>query len=77
MARCTTNKSNFSREQCLLAASEPFDLTGGVEAPLDIALDHPGACAIPTDTTTLAATIEGTTSVASRQEWGVRYSLRP
>jgi hypothetical protein len=62
---------------CLLAASGPFDLTAGIEAPLDMALDQAGACPVPTDTTTLAATLEGTTSVASRQEWGVRYSLRP
>jgi hypothetical protein len=62
---------------CLLARTGPLILRAGEGLPVILLFDQADACAVPTDITHLAVVVEGTTEVASRQEWGVAYRLMP
>ena len=64
-------------QACLFASTEPFDLRAGDDAGIDLILDESARCATPTAIATMAAVIEGTVEVASRQEWGVTYTFQP
>lgn len=66
---------------CLIGnASGPAALRAGEARTIEILFDQPdtsGRCRIPLDLIDLALGVEGTTEVASRQEWGIPYHLAP
>lgn len=62
---------------CLVGETGPLSLRPGVVERVDVALDEADDCRTPTDIRTMAAVVEGTIEVASRQEWGVRYAFLP
>ena len=64
-------------QACLFASTGPFELRAGAETGLDLVLDESDRCRTPATIATMAAVVEGTIEVASRQEWGIRYTLQP
>jgi hypothetical protein len=54
-----------------------FDLQPGQPREIQVVFDRADACATPVDLVTMDATAEGVVTIASRQEWGLRYSLAP
>jgi hypothetical protein len=64
-------------QACLFHSTQPFDLRAGTETGIDLVLDGSDACRMPATIATMAAVVEGTVEVASRQEWGVTYTFQP
>ncbi|HET7292323.1 MAG TPA: hypothetical protein VFM88_07855, partial [Vicinamibacteria bacterium] len=64
-------------QACLRAETGPFELRAGDDFGVDLVLDESDRCATPTTIATMAAVVEGTVEVASRQEWGVTYTFQP
>jgi hypothetical protein len=62
---------------CLLGQTGSQVLRPGQAEELEVLLDEAGDCRTPADIRTMAAVVEGTVEVASRQEWGIRYTLMP
>jgi hypothetical protein len=62
---------------CLIGQTGPLTLRPGVVERVDVVLDEADDCRTPTDIRTMAAVVEGTVEVASRQEWGIRYAFLP
>lgn len=62
---------------CLFASTGAFDLNAGQDTAVDMILIDSDRCATPTTIATMAAVVEGTVEVASRQEWGVGYRFQP
>jgi hypothetical protein len=59
---------------CLSASGAGFSLAANTTPIVDLVFDQfDPRCPLPFDSTDLAVTIEGTTEVASRQEFGIRY----
>lgn len=66
-----------SKRACLLASTGPRALRAGGATSVEVVFDDSDACATPFEIATMAAVVEGTIEVASRQEWSVRYSFAP
>lgn len=66
-----------SQRACLLGQSGPSVLRAGQTEDVEVVLDQADQCRTPSDIRTMAAVVEGTIEVASRQEWGIRYTLSP
>lgn len=64
-------------QACLMHSTGPFDLRAGQDTALDFVLDDSDACRMPATIATMAAVVEGTIEVASRQEWSVAYTFQP
>jgi hypothetical protein len=64
-------------QACLMHSTGPFELRAGQDSALDFVLDDSDACRMPATIATMAAVVEGTVEVASRQEWGVAYTFQP
>ncbi len=65
---------------CLQARTGSLLLRAGEAQMVEVAFDLSATgdrCRTPLEITDLALTVEGTTEVASRQEWGLRYRLAP
>jgi hypothetical protein len=63
-----------NRIACLSASGDGFTLAANAVVPLDLVFDQFNAgCVLPFDATDMAVNLEGTTEVASRQEFGIRY----
>ena len=62
---------------CLLTITDPLDLQPGQPRDVEVVFDRADACATPFDLVTMDAAAEGTVSIASRQEWRLRYTLVP
>lgn len=62
---------------CLYTITEPFDLQPGQPREVEVVFDRADACSTPVDLVTMDAAAEGTTAIASRQEWGLLYTLAP
>ena len=65
---------------CLQGRTGGLQLRAGEAQTVEVIFDQPAAsdrCRTPLELTDLALTLEGTTEVASRQEWGLHYSLVP
>lgn len=75
--RFTVSLHDTRLQACLLASTEAFDLRAGDDEGVDLVLDESGRCATPTTIATMAAVIEGSVEIASRQEWGVTYTFQP
>ena len=66
-----------SKPACFLASTGPFALRAGEETTFQVVLDPSEACLTPVAITDLAANVEGTVEVASRQEWTIGYTFAP
>jgi hypothetical protein len=66
-----------SLQACLLGQTAPLTLQPGRIEPLEVLLDQADDCRTPVDIRTMAAVVEGTVEVASRQEWSIRYTFSP
>ena len=66
-----------SKRACFVASTGPFALRAGEDTTLQVVLDPSDACLTPFAVTDLAANVEGTTEVASRQEWTIGYIFAP
>ena len=75
--RFTASLHTVSRRACFTADSGPFDLRAGQEVSLQVVLDPADGCDTPLAITDLAANVEGTSEVASRQEWTIGYTFAP
>jgi hypothetical protein len=62
---------------CLIGQSGPRTLRAGVTETVEVVLDDADDCRTPVDIRTMAAVVEGTIEVASRQDWGIRYTFLP
>jgi hypothetical protein len=62
---------------CLFAQTGPLVLPAGRAADVEVVLDQSDECRTPVDIRTMAAVVEGTVEVASRQEWRIVYTLSP
>jgi hypothetical protein len=62
---------------CLFGQTGPQALRAGQAEELEVLLDQADDCRTPADIRTMAAVVEGTVETASRQEWGIRYTLLP
>ncbi len=63
-----------NRAACLSARGSGFALAANAVTTIELVFDgFDPACAVPFEATDLAVTLEGTTEVASRQEFGIRY----
>ncbi|HEY6553332.1 MAG TPA: hypothetical protein VI669_08255 [Vicinamibacteria bacterium] len=60
---------------CLSAFTAAFDLRPGESRDVVVVFDRADDCRTPVDLLTMDATAEGTTAIASRQEWAMRYTL--
>lgn len=66
-----------SLRACLIGRTGPLTLRPGAMERVDVVLDEADDCRTPVDIRTMAAVVEGTVEVASRQEWGIRYTFSP
>lgn len=64
-------------QACLSSTTGPFELRAGDDTAIDLVLDDSDRCRMPATIATLAAVVEGTVEVASRQEWSVAYTFQP
>jgi hypothetical protein len=62
---------------CLYTITGPFDLQPGQPREVEVVFDRADACSTPVDLVTMDAAAEGTSAIASRQEWGLLYTLAP
>jgi hypothetical protein len=68
---------NAGLRACLIGQTGPQVLRAGQAEELEVRLDQADECRTPADIRTMAAVVEGTVEIASRQEWGIRYTLLP
>ena len=66
-----------SKRACFMATGEPLALRAGEARMVEVVFTEYDACATPFEIATMAAVVEGTVEVASRQEWAVHYSFMP
>lgn len=66
-----------SQQACFVASTGPLSLRAGEETSLQVVLDPSDACLAPLEITDLAANLEGSVEVASRQEWTIGYTFAP
>ena len=62
---------------CLYTITGPFDLQPGQPREVEVVFDRADACSTPVDLVTMDAAAEGTSAIASRQEWSLLYRLAP
>ncbi len=62
---------------CLFGQTGPRLLPPDSATEVEIVLDQADDCRTPADIRTMAAVVEGTVEVASRQQWGIVYTLSP
>ena len=62
-------------QACLLGRLGAFDPTAGMTRRVDVLLDQADPCGTPAEIRTADASVEGPDGIASRQEWGVSYTL--
>jgi hypothetical protein len=68
---------NSGLRACLLGQTAPLLLRAGRTEDVEVLLDEADDCRTPADIRTMDAAVEGTVEIASRQEWGIRYTLLP
>jgi hypothetical protein len=68
---------SMSQRACLIGQTGPLVLQAGTIERIDVVLDQADDCRTPVDIRTMAAVVEGTVEVASRQEWGITYTFSP
>jgi hypothetical protein len=74
--RVTLHASN--RLACLTGQVAGRPLAAGAALEVEVVLDQADpVCRTPLTITNMAAVVEGTIEVASRQEWAIAYELRP
>jgi hypothetical protein len=66
-----------TKRTCFLASALSVPLRAGEALSLQVVLDPSDACAVPFAITDMAAVLEGTVELASRQEWSIGYSFAP
>jgi hypothetical protein len=66
-----------SKRACFMATTGPVSVRAGEAQSLEVVLDPSDACLVPFAITDLAAVLEGTVELASRQEWAIRYTFAP
>jgi hypothetical protein len=66
-----------SKRACFVASTGPLSLRAGEETAIQVVLDPSDDCLTPWVITDLAANVEGTIEVASRQEWTIGYTFAP
>jgi len=66
-----------SKRACFVASTGPLSLRAGEETAIQVVLDPSDDCLTPLAITDLAANVEGTIEVASRQEWTIGYTFAP
>ena len=77
---CTGFLHAADKTGCLQARIGAFSLRRGEPQTVEVAFDRVDAsdrCRTPLELTDLAFVVEGTTEVASRHEWSLRYRLEP
>jgi hypothetical protein len=62
---------------CLFTSTGPFEHRAGEPSDVEVTLDEAARYRTPVTITHLAAVVEGTTEVASRQEWALQYTFAP
>ncbi len=66
-----------SKRACFIATGGPMALRAGEARVVEVVFTEYDACATPVDIATMAAVVEGTVEVSSRQEWALHYSFTP
>jgi len=66
-----------TKRTCFLASTGPLSLRAGEAQSLQVVLDPSDACVTPFTITDMAAVVEGTVELASRQEWAIGYNFAP
>ncbi len=66
-----------SKRACFVATGEPLALRAGEARVVEVVFTEYDACATPFEVATMAAMVEGTVEVGSRQEWALHYSFTP
>jgi hypothetical protein len=68
---------SLSQQACLIGQTGPLVLQAGTTESVEVLLDQADECRTPVDIRTMAAVVEGTVEVASRQQWGITYTFSP
>jgi hypothetical protein len=66
-----------SKRACFTATTGPVPVRAGEAQSLQVVLDASDTCGVPLAITDMAAVLEGTVELASRQEWAIRYTFGP
>jgi hypothetical protein len=66
-----------TKRACFVGQTAVADLRAGQAVSVPIVLDPVADCRTPFAITDLAASLEGTVEVASRQEWSIGYTFAP
>ncbi len=66
-----------SKRACFMATTGPISLRAGEAQSLQVVLDPSDTCAVPFAISDMAAVVEGTGELASRQEWAIGYTFAP
>jgi len=66
-----------SKRACFVASTGPLILRAGEDTSIQVVLDPSDDCPTPFVITDLAANVEGTVEVTSRQEWTIGYTFAP
>lgn len=66
-----------SKRACFMATTGPVSVRAGAAQSVEVVLDPSDSCGVPLAITDMAAVLEGTVELASRQEWAIRYSFGP
>ena len=66
-----------TKRACFVGTTGLADLRAGQAVSVQIVLDPVEGCVTPLTITDLAAVVEGTVEVASRQEWRIGYTFAP
>jgi hypothetical protein len=74
--RFSVSLHDTTQRACLFTSTEGFDLRAGDATAFDLVLNQSDRCVMPATISSMAAVVEGVVEVASRQEWGVTYTLR-
>jgi hypothetical protein len=69
--------NSSTKRTCFLASTGPLSLRAAEAQTLQVVLDPSDACGVPFSITDMAAVLEGTVELASRQEWAIGYTFAP
>jgi hypothetical protein len=64
-----------NKQACLLTSTHSFPMRAGERTRVEVVFDQSDRCATPVTIANMAAVLEGTVEVASRQEWSLQYTF--
>lgn len=66
-----------NQQACLLTQTPSLLLPRGQPLSVEVVFDDADVCSTPLTIANMAAVVEGTVEIASRQEWSLRYTFAP